>query len=264
MKAYILFACIKKFCYLQLGKPDGAVIGVHAVLRRARQAETEFVLRGAARRERTARKINNQKAELDACENKEQLRVFAELINANQYALGKGVSFYDLENYYENNALVRIPVSPALSPAQNAQKYYKAYKKAHTAEKMLQQLIDKGEQEIVYFDSVLDALSRAESENELAQIRQELIDGGYLKRKKGERAWEALPKARSLLSLARGNLSKWLEYPPTGADFLHHGAKSAILIHHTRKLQAPLGNMGIISVKRRVHMKHGNRRLRHF
>ena len=143
-------------------------------------------------RERTARKINNQKAELDACENKEQLRVFAELINANQYALGKGASFYDLENYYENNALVRIPVSPALSPAQNAQKYYKAYKKAHTAEKMLQQLIDKGEQEIVYFDSVLDALSRAESENELAQIRQELIDGGYLKRKKGGK--QRLPK----------------------------------------------------------------------
>ncbi|MGN0561938.1 MAG: NFACT family protein [Candidatus Fimenecus sp.] len=135
--------------------------------------------------ERTARKISNQQAELAACADKEQLRVFAELINANQYALQKGVPIYEVPNYYENNETVRISVNPALSPAQNAQKYYKAYKKAHTAEKMLAGLIEKGEQEILYFDSVLDTLSRAETESELTLIRQELIDGGYLKRKKG-------------------------------------------------------------------------------
>lgn len=135
--------------------------------------------------ERTARKISNQQAELSACADKEQLRVFAELINANQYALTKGSPVYEVPNYYANNETVRIPVNPALSPAQNAQKFYKAYKKAHTAEKMLAGLIEKGEQEILYFDSVLDTLSRAETESELTLIRQELIDGGYLKRKKG-------------------------------------------------------------------------------
>ncbi|MGN0554489.1 MAG: NFACT family protein, partial [Candidatus Fimenecus sp.] len=135
--------------------------------------------------ERTARKISNQQAELAACADKEQLRVFAELINANQYALQKGAPVYEVPNYYADNETVRIAVNPALSPAQNAQKYYKAYKKAHTAEKMLVGLIEKGEQELLYFDSVLDALSRAETESELSLIRQELIDGGYLKRKKG-------------------------------------------------------------------------------
>ena len=135
--------------------------------------------------ERTARKISNQQAELSACADKEQLRVFAELINANQYALTKGFPVYEVPNYYANNETVRIPVNPALSPAQNTQKFYKAYKKAHTAEKMLAGLIEKGEQEILYFDSVLDTLSRAETESELTLIRQELIDGGYLKRKKG-------------------------------------------------------------------------------
>ena len=135
--------------------------------------------------ERTARKISNQQAELSACADKEQLRVFAELINANQYALTKGSPVYEVPNYYANNETVRIPVNPALSPAQNAQKFYKAYKKAHTAEKMLAGLIEKGEQEILYFDSVFDTLSRAETESELTLIRQELIDGGYLKRKKG-------------------------------------------------------------------------------
>ncbi len=136
-------------------------------------------------KERTARKISNQQAELKACADKEQLRVFAELINAHQYALQKGAAFYEVPNYYDDNQKVRISANPALSPAQNAQKYYKAYKKAHTAEKMLAQLIGKGEQELLYFDSVLDILSRADTESELSLIRQELIDGGYLKRKKG-------------------------------------------------------------------------------
>ncbi len=142
--------------------------------------------------ERTARKLNNQRAELQECADKERLRIFAELINANQYALQKGACFYEVENYYAENALVRIPVNPAFSPAQNAQKYYKAYKKAHTAEKMLQQLIIQGEQELIYFDTVQDALSRADTESELTLIRQELIDGGYLKRKKGGK--QRLPK----------------------------------------------------------------------
>ena len=57
---------------------------------------------------------------------------------------------------------------------------------------MLEQLIEKGEQELVYFESVLDTLSRADTESELALIRQELIDGGYLKRKKGGK--QRLPK----------------------------------------------------------------------
>jgi predicted ribosome quality control (RQC) complex YloA/Tae2 family protein len=94
--------------------------------------------------ERVARRINNQSAELKECENKEQLRVFAELITANQYSLEKGVSFYELPNYYDNNNPVRIPVNPAFSPQKNAQKYYKDYKKAHTAEKMLTSLIEQG------------------------------------------------------------------------------------------------------------------------
>ena len=142
--------------------------------------------------ERTARKIANQQGELQACADKENLRVSAELIQANQYMLKKGTAVYEVPNYYADGQTERIAVNPALTPAQNAQKYYKAYKKAHTAEKMLEQLIEKGEQELVYFESVLDTLSRADTESELALIRQELIDGGYLKRKKGGK--QRLPK----------------------------------------------------------------------
>ncbi len=137
--------------------------------------------------ERVARRINNQTAELKECENKEQLRIFAELITANQYSLEKGVSVYEIPNYYDNNNLVKIPVNSAFAPQKNAQKYYKDYKKAHTAEKMLKTLIEDGKKELTYLESVLDSLSRAQTEAELFAIRNELIDGGYVRNRKNSK-----------------------------------------------------------------------------
>lgn len=144
--------------------------------------------------ERIARKINLQKAELEECANRETLRIYAELINANQYQLEKGSLYYDLYNYYDNNNIVRIPADPALNPNQNAQKYYKEYKKARTAEEKLTELIESGEQELVYIESVLDLLSRSDSERELAEIRRELAEQGYI-RSRGNRNKQKQPKA---------------------------------------------------------------------
>ena len=143
--------------------------------------------------ERTSRKINNRKAELEKSENREQIRIFAELITANQYRLTEKASVYQLENYYDNNNLIDIPANPALSPLQNAQKYFKEYKKAVNAEKLLHNLIEEGEQELVYLDSVLDNLSRAETEREITEIRDELEQGGYLKIKKGNKIKKEKP-----------------------------------------------------------------------
>lgn len=134
--------------------------------------------------ERASRKINNRRAELEKCENREQLRIYAELITANQYRLTEKSSVYKVENYYDENKVVEIPVNPALSSQKNAQKYFKDYKKAVNAEKMLYDLIEDGEQELVYLDTVLDNLSRAETEKEISEIRFELEQGGYLKIKK--------------------------------------------------------------------------------
>ncbi len=132
-------------------------------------------------RSRIARKMNAQKEELEQCKDRETLRISAELINANLYRLTKGVPFFDLENYYEDGALMRVPVNPALSPAQNAQKYYKEYRKTYTAEKKLKEQLASGAEELQYLDTVLDSLSRVEKEGDIASIRQELKNGGYLK-----------------------------------------------------------------------------------
>ncbi len=148
-----------------------------------RRAADLFKLLGGAV-ERTARKINNRKAELEKSENREQLRIFAELITANQYRLTEKSSVYSVENYYDENKVIDIPVNPALTAQQNAQRYYKEYKKASNAEKLLHSLIEDGEQELVYLDTVIDNLSRADSDREISEIREELEIGGYIKSKK--------------------------------------------------------------------------------
>ncbi len=143
--------------------------------------------------ERTARKINNRKAELEKSENREQLRIFAELITANQYRLTEKSSVYSVENYYDDNKIIDIPVNPALTAQQNAQRYFKEYKKAANAEKLLHSLIEDGEQELLYLDTVMDNLSRANTEREISEIREELENGGYVKSKKGSKQKKEKP-----------------------------------------------------------------------
>lgn len=138
--------------------------------------------------ERLARKINTQRAELEQCADREQLRIKGDLLQANLYRIEKGSPFVDLENFYdENMSLLRIKLDPSKSASQNAQKYYKDYRKAKTAEQVLKEQIELAEKEIEYIDNVFDSLTRAESERELAEIRSELIQTGYIKAVKGTR-----------------------------------------------------------------------------
>ncbi|MBQ7228227.1 MAG: NFACT family protein [Clostridia bacterium] len=137
--------------------------------------------------ERIARKVEVQRAELAKSVDREKLRVYAELINANLYQLEKGVLYYDLENYYDENRVLRVPADPALSPAQNSQKYYKDYRKTYTAEKKLTEQIEQGTEELAYLETVKDALSRAETERDIGEIRRELVASGYLKDKTPEK-----------------------------------------------------------------------------
>lgn len=137
--------------------------------------------------DRTARKINKQRLELAQCGNREQLRVCGDLLHANLYRIERGASSVTVENFYdENGGEMTIRMNPAISPAANAQKYYKDYQKAKTAETVLAEQIKKGGEELDYLESVSDALSRAESERELSQIREELTEQGYLRRPKGK------------------------------------------------------------------------------
>ncbi len=134
--------------------------------------------------QRSRRKLETRKQELNECADKDKCRIYAELILANQYSLEKGSLYYDLQNFYDNYETVRIKADPALNPSGNARKYFKEYNKLKNAEKLLGDLIEESETEIKYLESVSDAVNRASGYTDISEIKQELYEQGYLKRSK--------------------------------------------------------------------------------
>lgn len=130
--------------------------------------------------ERSVRKQAARKEELLQSETSDNLRIYGELLNANLFALEKGVKNVTLLNWYDGKE-VTIPLDVRLTPSANAQKYFKEYKKKQTAANMLVKLLQQGEAEINYLETVLYEVEIAEGEIALGEIRQELKNGGYLK-----------------------------------------------------------------------------------
>ncbi len=134
--------------------------------------------------DRLSRKIANQQAELSACAERDTLRIKGDLLSANMYAIQKGETSVKLQNFYDENlAELEIALDPALTPQQNAQKYYKNYRKAKTAEEKLTEQIGLAQTELTYIDSVFESLALAENERDLNEIRAELAEQGYVRRR---------------------------------------------------------------------------------
>ena len=137
---------------------------------------------------RTVRKIAVQEKELTATYDRERLRQLGDIVTANLHKIQRGQTVLSAEDFYdENMALIEIPLSPLLSPQQNAAKFYKDYTRMKNAEKELTRQIALGQQECGYLQSVLEELDRALTEAELEEIRSELQDGGYLRPESGKK-----------------------------------------------------------------------------
>lgn len=138
--------------------------------------------------DRLSRKIANQQAELSACAERDTLRIKGDLLSANMYAIQKGETSVKLQNFYDENlAELEIALDPALTPQQNAQKYYKNYRKAKTAEEKLTEQIGLAQTELTYIDSVFESLALAENERDLNEIRAELAEQGYVRLRAGKK-----------------------------------------------------------------------------
>ena len=132
---------------------------------------------------RAKRKLEARRADLKKSEDREKFRIYGELIKANIHSIEKGAHSAVLQNYYDPELKeTEIPLDSALSAAQNAQKYFKEYKKACVAAQLLTDLIKSSEDEIKYIESVSDELQRATSIAELEAVKDELSAAGYLKR----------------------------------------------------------------------------------
>ena len=146
---------------------------------------------------RIQRKTAHRLSDLEKCKNREELRIFGELIKANLYAIEKGASFCVVQNYYDEDLKeIKIPLNPTISPSQNAAKYFKDYKKTYNAEQTLTKLVEEDKKELLYIESVLDNLSRISSMADLEEIRTELTLSGYLRRnpKQKQKSFKAAPK----------------------------------------------------------------------
>lgn len=134
-------------------------------------------------RDRTARRVAQQQQELEGTRDRERKRELGDIITSNLHAMDRGMKVLRAVDYYDPEGReTDIPLDPLLTPQQNAAKYYKAYNKAKTARQVLTELIEKGRAELDYLESVLEAIPLAEGERDILEIRQELVQTGYLRR----------------------------------------------------------------------------------
>lgn len=151
-------------------------------LERVRQKGQDLQRAATNARDRIRRKLALQEKEYARTQDRDRLRLSGELITANLYRMEKGQKDLRAQNYYEADCPeIDIPLDPLLTPQQNAAKYFKQYNKAKTAEKYLTEQMAIARRERDWLESVLDELSRAETEQDFNEIRQELRDAGYLK-----------------------------------------------------------------------------------
>ena len=131
---------------------------------------------------RTSRKIEIRKQELKKTEKKENARIYGELIKANLHLIKSGDDTLECINYYDEECkTIRVPLDVTLSPVNNAHKYFKEYRKLSTAAGMLNELIQKAQSDKEYFESVKHSLETATTPSEVEVIRDELIEGGYIR-----------------------------------------------------------------------------------
>ncbi|MGN1267836.1 MAG: NFACT family protein [Dorea sp.] len=132
--------------------------------------------------ERNRKKYDLQTKQLKDTENRDKYKVYGELINAYGYGMENGSKELECLNYYTNENC-KIPLDPTLSPQENSQKYFAKYNKQKRTFEALSELIHETAEDIEYLESISNALDIALSEDDLAQIKEELMQTGYVRRK---------------------------------------------------------------------------------
>lgn len=132
--------------------------------------------------ERNRKKYDLQCKQLKDTEDRDKYRIWGELINVYGYGLAQNAKHLDCLNYYTNED-IQIPLDSTKTPQENSQKYFDKYNKQKRTYEALISLIEETRNEIIYLESVSNALDIAMSEDDLNQIKEELIDAGYVKRK---------------------------------------------------------------------------------
>ena len=128
------------------------------------------------------KKYQLQQKQMKDTEKKDKYRIWGELINTYGYGLEPGIKFFEALNYYTNET-VNIPLDPTLTPQENAKKYFDKYSKLKRTADALEKLLQETDSEIRHLESIATSLDIAVSEDDLIQIKEELTEYGYIRRK---------------------------------------------------------------------------------
>lgn len=152
------------------------------VRERMRQKTADLTKLLNTAQERVSKKLAILQRTLKDAENMDKYREKAELITANIYRIPEGQKSVEVENYFdENMGTLKIDLDPSLSPSQNAQKYYKKYNKAKTAQVEAKKQLEASEAELSYIESTLSMVETADRIEDVTAIRRELAQEGYIK-----------------------------------------------------------------------------------
>ena len=114
-------------------------------------------------------------------EKQEKYRQYADLIMSNLYKIMRGDEYVELENFFDENKIIKIPLDKMLSPNANSQKYYKLYNKAKNAARHGRELAEKIQQEIAYLETIRESINLAEDLSDLKEVQQELTAQNLIK-----------------------------------------------------------------------------------
>ncbi len=144
---------------------------------------------------RAERKLKLQIKELSEAGKKEEFKIMGDLITSNLYKIKEGEKIAEVSDWSTGEEkIMHIPMDKSISPSDNAQRYYKKYAKAKNAEIVINEQIKLTNEEIEYFKSVLLSVADAENMEDIAQIREELAEGGYIKGEAGKKKKESSSK----------------------------------------------------------------------
>jgi len=150
------------------------------VLNRQKSSDLRRIVNTAL--ERASKKYDLQEKQLQDADKKDIYRVYGDLLNTYGYSLKGGESSFTTENFYDNNKEITIPLDKNKSAKENAKKYYDKYAKLSRTTKALSEEILKTKNDIEHLQSIQTALEVSSDDESLSQIRQELVDFGYIKK----------------------------------------------------------------------------------
>ena len=150
------------------------------VLNRQKSSDLRRIVNTAL--ERASKKYDLQEKQLQDADKKDIYRVYGDLLNTYGYSLKGGESSFTTENFYDDNKEITIPLDKNKSAKENAKKYYDKYAKLSRTTKALSEEILNTKNDIEHLLSIQTALDVSSDDESLSQIRQELVDFGYIKK----------------------------------------------------------------------------------